>query len=217
MHAPRVWAPEPTVSTDRLDYLPGQLASITGTGFGAHELVRVQVLHIDGTPNTAPEHRPWVVRADKNGTIHTSYLVGADDLDTTLKLTATGQATHRSAQEIFKDGTTPTTTTLTSSTPATQAPIVKPSHIVIVVEEDRAANAIGDTTNMPYFNQLASSGLVFNNSHGLNTTAQNGEMNYLALYSGSTQGVTDDADHGVFTTPNLAQSLANNGMSFPRL
>lgn len=93
-------------------------------------------------------------------------------------------------------------------------PIVTPSHVVIVVEEDRAANAIGDTTNMPYFNQLAGTGLVYSNSHGLNTSSQAGEMSYLGLFSGNTQGVTDDSYHGPFSGPNLAQSLNNAGLSF---
>lgn len=92
--------------------------------------------------------------------------------------------------------------------------VVTPSHVVIVFEEDRFANAIGDTTNMPYVNQLASSGLVYSNAHGLNTTAQEGEMNYLALYSGSTQGVTDNGFHGPYAGGNLAQSLNNSGQSF---
>src|SRR5665213_425014 len=107
---------------------------------------------------------------------------------------------------------------LTSTTSA-QTALVKPAHIVVVVEEDRAANAIGNVTqtpysDMPYFNQLASTGLVYNNSHGINTTAQSGEMNYLALYSGSTQGVTDDSNHGIFTTPTLAGSLNAAGLTF---
>jgi hypothetical protein len=92
--------------------------------------------------------------------------------------------------------------------------IVAPSHIVVVVEEDRGANAIGDTTNMPYFNQLASMGLVYSNSHGLNTTSQEGEMNYLALFSGSTQGETSNGFNGPYAGGNLAQSLNNKGMSF---
>src|SRR3569623_443071 len=68
--------------------------------------------------------------------------------------------------------------------------VVTPTHIVVVIEEDRFANAIGDTVNMPYVNQVASTGLVYSNTHGLNTTSQEGQMDYLALYSGSTQGVT---------------------------
>jgi hypothetical protein len=100
------------------------------------------------------------------------------------------------------------------STTSAGGPIVTPSHVVIVIEEDRAANAIGDTTNMPYFNQLASTGLVYTKSQGLNTSSQAGEMSYLGLFSGSTQGVTDDSYHGPFSGPNLAQSLNNAGLSF---
>lgn len=105
-----------------------------------------------------------------------------------------------------------TTTALSLGAGGPAAPA--PSHVVIVMEEDRGAGAIGDTANMPYFNQLAATGLVFNNSHGLNTTAQEGEMNYLALYSGSTQGVTDNGNHGTFSGANLAQSLASAGLTF---
>lgn len=96
-----------------------------------------------------------------------------------------------------------------------QAPsIVRPDHIVILIEEDRAANALGDP-NLPYFNQLASGGLVFSNSQGLNTVDQLGEMNYLALFSGSTQGVIDDGRGYAFTGPNLGKSLNSTpGLSF---
>src|SRR5258707_9228570 len=71
-----------SVVTDRQDYSPGQTVTITGTGFRAGEKVRLQVLHIDGTPNTAPEHLPWTVRARKDGSFTTAYTVGADDLNT---------------------------------------------------------------------------------------------------------------------------------------
>jgi acid phosphatase len=104
---------------------------------------------------------------------------------------------------------------LLSGTTSTGGPIVTPSHVVIVIEEDRYANAIGDTTNMPYVNQLASNGLVYSSSHGLNTTSQEGEMSYLGLFSGSTQGVTDNGYHGPFAGGNLSQSLNNkSGLSF---
>jgi phosphatidylinositol-3-phosphatase len=104
---------------------------------------------------------------------------------------------------------------LLSGTTSAGGPIVTPAHVVIVIEEDRYANAIGDTADMPYLNQLAGTGLVYSNSHGLNTAAQEGEMSYLGLFSGSTQGVTDNAYHGPFAGGNLAQSLNNKaGLSF---
>jgi hypothetical protein len=93
------------------------------------------------------------------------------------------------------------TTALASAAPA---PIVRPDHIVIVIEEDRASGAIGDTAHMPYFNQLAASGLVYTNSHGV---AHPSLPDYLALYSGSTQGITDNGNNHTFTGPNLAKSL----------
>src|SRR4051812_42261847 len=84
------------------------------------------------------------------------------------------------------------------------APIVGPDHIVVVIEEDRASGAIGDTAHMPYFNQLAASGLVYTNSHGV---AHPSLPDYLALYSGSTQGITDNGNNHTFTGPNLAKSF----------
>src|SRR5260221_3519556 len=94
----------------------------------------------------------------------------------------------------------PATTALATAA----APIVRPDHIVVVIEEDRANGAIGDVTHMPYFNQLASSGLVYSNSHGIGHPSL---PNYLALYSGSTQGKTDNGNGYTFTGPNLAKSL----------
>jgi hypothetical protein len=82
--------------------------------------------------------------------------------------------------------------------------VVRPDHIVVVIEEDRASDAIGDTAHMPYFNQLAASGLVYTNSHGV---AHPSLPDYLALYSGSTQGINDNGNNHTFTGPNLAKSL----------
>jgi hypothetical protein len=84
------------------------------------------------------------------------------------------------------------------------APIVRPDHVVVVIEEDRAADAIGDTSHMPYFNQLAAGGLVYTDSHGV---AHPSLPDYLALYSGSTQGVTDNGSGYTFAGTNLAKVL----------
>ncbi len=184
-----------TVVTDKLDYSPGQNALIIGSGFAPNEQVRLQVLHTDGTPNTASEHEPWIVRADHSGAFHTAYPVGQDDLNTTLRLTAVGLGSDRIATEDFTDS----------------GPIVRPDHIVIVIEEDRASNAIGDLAHMPYFNQLAASGLVYANAHGVGHPSL---PNYLALYSGSTQGITDNGNNHTFSGANLA-SLFNSTQIAP--
>lgn len=95
------------------------------------------------------------------------------------------------------------------------AAVIRPDHVVVVMMEDRYSNALGDATNLPYTNNtLARGALIYSNSHGLNTSAQQGEMNYLALYSGSTQGVTDDGTNYTFSGNNLAQQMNNAGFTF---
>ena len=82
--------------------------------------------------------------------------------------------------------------------------VARPDHVVVVIEEDRFSNAIGDTKDFPYLNQLAAGGLVYTNSHGVGHPSL---PNYLALYAGSTLGVTDNGNTHTFTQPNLAKSL----------
>lgn len=84
------------------------------------------------------------------------------------------------------------------------SPLLTPAHIVIVLEEDRFCNVIGDPS-LTYINgTLANGALIYTNSHGV---THPGEPDYYALYSGSTQGVTDEGTDYSFSGPNLAQSL----------
>lgn len=135
-----------------------------------------------------------------------------------LTATYSGSATHAaSVSAALAQSVSPARTTvkLDSSAGVVINPILRPNRVVVVVMENSASNAIGDAANMPYFNQLAASGLVYDNSHGLNGSDQIfGQMNYLALYSGSTQGITDDFSGYSFNSPNLAKSLHDNGLSF---
>jgi hypothetical protein len=88
--------------------------------------------------------------------------------------------------------------------------VVRPDHIVVVIEQDRASDAIGNV-NFPYLNSLASTGLYYSNSHGVTHPS---EPNTVALYSGSTQGITDNGRNYSFSGPNLAKSLFAAGLSF---
>ncbi len=63
----------------------------------------------------------------------------------------------------------------------------------------------------PFINQLARSGALFTRSFAVTHPSQ---PNYLALFSGSTQGLTDDSCPHTFDAPNLAAGLAAAGMSF---
>jgi len=62
-------------------------------------------------------------------------------------------------------------------------------HVVVVIEENHAYHEIIGSANAPYINELAKGGVLFSNSHGIGHPSQ---PNYLALFSGSTQGVTSD-------------------------
>ena len=185
-----------TVVTDQLDYQPGQNAVITGNGFNPNEQVRFFRSSIPtARPTPLRNISPGSCRTDRRGTFQTTYPVGQDDLNTSLQVTAVGLGSNRTASEDFSDS----------------APIVRPDHIVIVIDEDRACNAIGDLVNMPYYNQLAASGLVYTDSHGV---AHPASPNYLTLFSGSMQGITDNGNNHTFSGPNLA-SLFNSTQIAP--
>lgn len=77
---------------------------------------------------------------------------------------------------------------------------VPPDHFVIVVEENHNYWSIIGNPNAPFINSLAAEGTLFTNSYAITRPS---EPNYLALLSGSTQGVTDDGIHLFPTTPTL--------------
>ena len=87
----------------------------------------------------------------------------------------------------------------------------RPDHIVIVIEENYSYSQMIDSPNAPYINRLAAQGAVFTQSFGITYPSQ---PNYLALFSGSTQGITDNSCPHTFTTPNLGQALLAAGLTF---
>jgi acid phosphatase len=87
-----------------------------------------------------------------------------------------------------------------------------PDHVVIVVEENRSYDSIIGNDSAPYLNSLAQQGALMTDSHGV---ARPSQPNYLALFSGSTQGVTDDDGPLSFgNSPNLGAYLNAVGRSF---
>lgn len=85
-------------------------------------------------------------------------------------------------------------------------------HVVIVVEENTSESSIiGNTSEAPYINMLANDGVYFTQSFAITHPS---EPNYLALFSGSTQGVSDDSCPHTFSASNLGSQLAGAGFSF---
>jgi phospholipase C len=91
------------------------------------------------------------------------------------------------------------------------ATLPRPAHVVVVMEENHAYSQIIGSSSAPYINSLASQGALFTQSFAITHPSQ---PNYLALFSGSTQGITDDSCPHTFTTGNLASELIAAGLSF---
>ncbi len=87
----------------------------------------------------------------------------------------------------------------------------RPAHVVIVIEENRAYRSVIGSATTPYINALAQRGALFSESYAVTHPSQ---PNYLALFSGSTQGVTDDSCPHTFSGDNLASRFIAAGMSF---
>src|SRR5712691_5331754 len=86
-------------------------------------------------------------------------------------------------------------------------------HIFIVMLENVGYEAIvGDTADAPYINNtLLPQGTLYSQHYGVSHPS---EPNYLALFSGSTQGVTNDdciGINGPFPGPNLYSELTAAG------
>jgi len=97
-----------TVTTDQLDYPPGSIVYITGSGFAPGENVTLQVLHVgDGDDTTSPSgaHAPWTVVTDSLGNVSSTWIVpfDEDELGATLLLTADGETSLVHAEITFTD------------------------------------------------------------------------------------------------------------------
>ncbi|HTU72696.1 MAG TPA: alkaline phosphatase family protein [Trebonia sp.] len=112
-------------------------------------------------------------------------------------LTATAAHTHAPASHAR----------LTAST------LPVPSHIVVVMEENHSySDIIGNTSQAPYMNQLAGEGALMTSSYAITHPS---EPNYMALFAGSTFGLSSDAcpvSEG--STANLGSELLAAGDTF---
>jgi len=79
-----------------------------------------------------------------------------------------------------------------------------------VVEENHDYDSIIGNPSAPYINSLVDNGALFTDYQGITNPSQ---PNYLALYSGSTQGVTDNRTY-FFDQPTLGGQLEAAGLSF---
>lgn len=92
-----------------------------------------------------------------------------------------------------------------------QSSLPRPDHVVIVIEENHSYRQAIGSAKTPYLNALAKQGANFTASYGVTHPS---EPNYLALFSGSTQGVRDDSCPHSFSGKNLASELIARKLSF---
>ena len=113
-----------SVTTDKLDYAPGETVYISGNGFMPGESVLLLIEHIEpNLPDPWHTHDAWEVDADSSGNFYSSWYVEDVELNTTLYLTAVGQVSLLTAETVFTDAINlqsitllPTNFTLTKGT-----------------------------------------------------------------------------------------------------
>jgi len=91
------------------------------------------------------------------------------------------------------------------------AQVPTPAHVIVVMEENHGYSEIIGSPDAPYINMLATQGASFTNSHAITHPSQ---PNYLALFSGSQQGITDDSCPHTFSTQNEESELLTAGKTF---
>jgi acid phosphatase len=97
------------------------------------------------------------------------------------------------------------------SSPAHAATLPAYDHIVVVIEENHSYGEVIGNANAPYLTSLANNGANMTQSFGVTHPSQ---PNYLALFSGSAQGITDDSCPHTFSAENLGHQLINAGTTF---
>jgi phosphatidylinositol-3-phosphatase len=105
------------------------------------------------------------------------------------------------------------TALLSSGAASATVSVPRFAHVVIVVMENKNySDIIGRPDEAPYLNSLAAGGAVFSNSFAV---AHPSEPNYLALFSGSTQGLTSNNCPVNFSgAPNLGAELIGARLTF---
>jgi len=87
-----------------------------------------------------------------------------------------------------------------------------PAHVVVVMEENHSYSDIIGNSGAPYFNSLASQGALMTGSYAVTHPS---EPNYMALFSGSTWGLSADtcpANEG--NQANLGSEILAAGKTF---
>ncbi len=87
-----------------------------------------------------------------------------------------------------------------------------PDHVLVVIFENKSYRQLAGAAQAPWINKLMAGSAVFTDAHAITHPSQ---PNYLALFSGSTQAVTDDhCPVDLANQPNLGHQLLASGHTF---
>ncbi|MCQ4081634.1 alkaline phosphatase family protein [Streptomyces sp. RB6PN25] len=102
---------------------------------------------------------------------------------------------------------------LGGAAPARAASVPTPDHIIVVIEENHAYDQIIGSSQAPYINSLASGGANLTN---MTAETHPSQPNYYDLFSGDTQGITDDSciTPGFSSAANLGSELIAAGKTW---
>jgi hypothetical protein len=91
--------------------------------------------------------------------------------------------------------------------------VPSPDHVVVVVLENHAYSQVIGSSKAPYINSLVSGGANLTQSYAETHPSQ---PNYYAMFSGDTQGVTDDScvTPGFSSAANLASEVIAAGRTW---
>ena len=125
-----------SITTDKLDYAPGEIAVIFGRGFQPGEIVRVKI-HED--PHT-PQERGFEATADGDGNFTGEYLVQDYDLAMKFIVGARGLSSGFTAQTTFTDSRMITSVTLNNVASVTVSPGASITAVVNVTTDNAGGN-----------------------------------------------------------------------------
>lgn len=91
------------------------------------------------------------------------------------------------------------------------AALPRPDHTVVVIMENHSYSDVIGNASAPYVNFLRSVGASFTDSHAVGHPS---EPNYVALFAGTTKGLTDDSCPHTYSDENIASRLAAAGETF---
>ena len=89
--------------------------------------------------------------------------------------------------------------------------VAKTSHVVVIVMENKEQQQVIGAAEAPYLTRLARRQGFAANSFGIGHPSL---PNYIALISGSTQGITDDCTDCAANAPNIAGQLQQAGLTW---